>query len=151
MTDDLYERDILAWSEHQAELLRRLGRGERVNDVDWANLVEEIEDVGRSQLQSVESFLTLILVHLLKLHAWPNSDACGHWREEIVGFQIGANRRFTPSMRQRLDIDQFYGDALRQVRAGEPGISLPAEHPFALDDLLTQDLDVLLNRLPPPA
>ena len=40
MTDDLYERDILAWSEHQAELLRRLGRGEQVNDVDWANLAE---------------------------------------------------------------------------------------------------------------
>ena len=46
------------WAEQQAELLRRLGRGERVNDVDWENLAAEIEDVGRSQLQSVESFVS---------------------------------------------------------------------------------------------
>jgi hypothetical protein len=35
---DLYEADILMWSEHQAELLRRMAAGERVNDqVDWTN------------------------------------------------------------------------------------------------------------------
>ncbi|MEA2741530.1 MAG: hypothetical protein QOH05_4837, partial [Acetobacteraceae bacterium] len=70
MPDSLYERDVLAWSQHQADLLRRLGRGERVNDVDWTHLAEEIEDVGLSELHSVESFLTLILVHLLKVHIW---------------------------------------------------------------------------------
>jgi Domain of unknown function DUF29 len=50
MPDDLYDRDVLAWSQHQAELLRRTGRGERVNHVDWENVAEEIEDVGRSEL-----------------------------------------------------------------------------------------------------
>jgi hypothetical protein len=34
MPDDLYQRDILTWSEHQAGLLRRFARGERVNDLD---------------------------------------------------------------------------------------------------------------------
>jgi hypothetical protein len=80
MPDGLYEHDILAWSEHQAELLRRLGRGERVNDVDWTNLAGEIEAVGRSEWHSAESFLTLIVLHLLKLHAWPDSEACNRWR-----------------------------------------------------------------------
>jgi hypothetical protein len=50
MPDGLYERDILFWSQNQAELLRRLARGERVNDVDWEHVVEEIEDVGLSEL-----------------------------------------------------------------------------------------------------
>ncbi len=27
MPDGLYERDILVWSQHQADLLRRLGAG----------------------------------------------------------------------------------------------------------------------------
>ena len=37
MPDGLYDRDALAWAEQQAELLRRLAAGERVNDaVDWA-------------------------------------------------------------------------------------------------------------------
>ena len=48
MPSDLYERDILSWSEHQADLLRRLARGERVNDVDWEHVVEEIEEHGNS-------------------------------------------------------------------------------------------------------
>ena len=42
--------DILLWSERQAELLRRRAAGELVNDaeLDWPNIAEEIEDVGRS-------------------------------------------------------------------------------------------------------
>ena len=55
---DLYDTDILIWSERQGELLRRLARGERVNDqVDWENVVEEVESVGRDQLHAVESLL----------------------------------------------------------------------------------------------
>jgi hypothetical protein len=48
MPDGLYELDILAWSQHHADLLRRLGRGERVNDGDWTNLADEIEALSRS-------------------------------------------------------------------------------------------------------
>ena len=90
MPDGLYEHDVLAWSQHQADLLRRLGRGERVNDVDWTNVAEEIESVGLSELHSVESYLNLVIVHLLKLQAWPDSTAADHWHTEIVVFQRNA-------------------------------------------------------------
>ena len=52
-----YDSDILIWSERQADLLRRRAAGELVNDaaLDWPNIAEEIEDVGRSQLNAVES------------------------------------------------------------------------------------------------
>ena len=149
--DGLYERDILAWSQHQADLLRRPGRGQRANDVDWTHVADEIEAVGRCELHAVESFLTSIAVRVLKLHAWSDCKTCGHRREEIVGFQIDANRRFTPSTRQRLKVEPLESDALRQVRAGAAGMRFPADNPFTLDDLLTGDGDVLLNRLPPPA
>jgi hypothetical protein len=75
MPDDLYDRDALAWSERQAALLRRVARGERVNDVDWDHVVEEIEDVGISELNAVQSYLDQILVQLLKLHGWPELDS----------------------------------------------------------------------------
>lgn len=96
MPDDIYECDILAWSQRQADLLRRLGRGERVNEVNWASIAEEIEDVGLSELHAVESFLNLLLLHLLKLHTSPNSQACAHWHSEIVAFRNNAKRGFTP-------------------------------------------------------
>ena len=51
---DLYDTDVLAWSRQQSELLRRLAAGERVNDkVDWPNVIEEIDSVGRSELRAV--------------------------------------------------------------------------------------------------
>ena len=140
MPDDLYERDVLAWSEHQAELLRRVARGERVNEVDWNHVVEEIEDVGLSELHAVESYLEQLLTHLLKLSGWPELSAGHHWRGEIVTFQAGAVRRFAPSMRQRIDLDDLYGTAVRRVEplryGGHAAAALPADCPVTLDQLL---------------
>ena len=142
MPNDLYDRDILAWSEREAALLRRLARGERVNDVDWAHLVEEIEDVGLSELNAVRSHLELLLLHLLKLRLWPDDPSVRHWRAEVVAFQRNAARRFAPSMRQRIDLDGLYRDAADRLQAGrmqdEPALRLPETCPFGLDALLTE-------------
>ena len=152
MPDGLYERDVLAWSQHQADLLRRLGRGERVNDVDWMQIAEEIEDLGVSELHSVESFLNLMMVHLLKIQAWPDNTAIDHWYAEIAAFQRNAQRRFTPSMRQRIDLQALYGDALYQLRALDRRSKVPrpwpATNPFSLDQLLSEDADALMQSLP---
>lgn len=78
MPDDLYDRDVLAWSEHQADLLRRLARGERVNDLDWEHVVEEIEDAGLCELHAAQSYLHQMLVQLLKPQGWPESPSVGH-------------------------------------------------------------------------
>jgi hypothetical protein len=147
MPDDLHDRDILAWSERQAALLRRVARGERVNDVDWDHVVEEIEDVGRSQLNDVHSFLRQMLVHLLKLRGWPDLDSEQHWRAEIVAFQSNAADRFAPSMRQRIDLANIYDRALRQIAltrsGGEPGRKPPATCAVTLDQLLTAQVEDL--------
>ena len=141
MADNLYDVDALAWSERQAALLRRVARGERVNDVDWDHVVEEIEDVGLSELHAVQSYLEQLLVHLLKLRGWPDLGACHHWRGEIVAFQAGAVRRFAPSMRQRIGLDGLYGIAVRQTELPRYGghkapAPLPA-CPVTLDQLLS--------------
>ena len=154
MPDDLYDRDILIWSEQQAELLRRLAVGERVNDaVDWTNLIEEVESVGRSELHVCESLLAHALVHLLKLRAWPSSQAAAHWRGEVLGFLTNARRSYTPSMRQRIDLAELYADGLFEMQArtddaGQP-LPLPQTCPFTLDDLLPgrPDVATLVARL----
>jgi Domain of unknown function DUF29 len=140
MSDDLYDRDVLAWSEHQAALLRRVARGERLNDVDWDHVVEEIEDVGLSELNAVHSYLRQILVHLLKLHGWPELSSDAHWRGEIVAFQSDAVRRFAPSMRQRIDLEKIYDRAVQQIEVtrygGKSALTPPAKCPVTLDQLL---------------
>jgi hypothetical protein len=55
---DLYEADIVLWSEHQAELLRQHAATARENDaIDWPNIIAEIESVGNEQRFKVESLL----------------------------------------------------------------------------------------------
>jgi hypothetical protein len=151
MPDDLYDRDVLAWSEHQADLLRRLARGERVNDVDWEHVVEEIEDVGLSELHAVQSLLNQMLVRLLKLGGWPESQSANHWRVELVAFQKDAARRFAPSMTQRIDLLRLYADALEQLGGieydGNAPLPWPADCPFTLDQLLRGKRSALEEQL----
>ena len=139
MPDGLYERDILIWSEQQADLLRRLAAGERVNAaVDWANLIDEVESLGRSELNACESLLVQALVHLLKLQVHPGHDAARHWRSEAVAFLSTARRRFTPSMQGRINLPELYGDAVEALVAAYPerAGSVCDDCPFTLDELL---------------
>jgi len=152
MPDGLYERDTLAWSVHQAALLRRLAAGERLNEaVDWPHIIEEVESVGRSELRACESLLRQALLHLLKMQAWPGSRSARHWRAEARGFLFEAARAFSPSMRQRIDVAGLYRSARQQVLddhddAGPPAV-LPDHCAVTLDGLLAGDVDDLSARL----
>ncbi len=144
---NLYEYDALAWAEQQAALLRRLAAGERLNKaVDWLNVIEEVRDVGLSELRACGSLLVQALTHLLKLHARPDDQAAAHWRGEVATFLAGARRNFTPSMRQRLDLEELYADARYGLKAGEENTDttppLPEACPFTLDELLSGRPDV---------
>lgn len=115
MASDLYDRDIATWSEQQADLLRRLARGERVNGVDWENVAEEIESVGRSEVKGVASQLRMALVHGLKLAHWPTHPACDAWRSEIGNFLGQARDSYEPAMAQRIDPPLLFAKAMREV------------------------------------
>lgn len=147
----LYDEDILLWSEQQAAAVRRLGERPSLvpNDLDIENVAEEIESVGRSELAAVQSYLRLILLHLLKIVAEPDSQAVPHWRGEIAGFHAGMRDRYSPSMRQRIDLDAVWRSAREQslLSYGEAQnerlAAIPEACPFALDDLLAERLDSL--------
>jgi hypothetical protein len=147
MPDSLYDTDILIWSERQADLLRRLASGERLNEtIDWENVIEEVQEVGLSQLSSCRSLLRQALIHLLKLHLAPRSRSASHWRGEIDTFLTDARDRFASSMRCRIDLAALYAQALSRLQAeaqGKRDPRLPGTCPFALDDLLTDPPDVM--------
>jgi hypothetical protein len=88
----------------------------------------------------------------LKLRGWPELDAEQHWRAEIVAFQTGLERRFAPSMRQRIDLAKLYSRAVRQIEllrhGGKPAPASPPDCPVTLDQLLTasvQDLEATVS------
>lgn len=140
---DLYEDDVLLWSERQADLLRRHAAVARSNDaIDWPNVIEEIEDVGRSELRSCRSLLRQALRHMLKAEAWPLSRDAPNWRADAVDFRRQARDAFTPSMRQRIDVAALYADALAALPETMDGVAplpVPEMCPVTLDELLAGD------------
>jgi hypothetical protein len=139
---ELYDTDVLEWSQHQARLLRQHAAGEAGNEApDWANIIEEIESVGNEQLHAVESNLVLALTHDLKCEAWPLTPYVPHWRAEARAFRRNARRRFVNSMRSKLDLAELYSDALAGMPDtidGQPPLPVPEACPVTLDELLSE-------------
>lgn len=59
--------DYYGWTQETAEKLRQ----GRLNEVNIAVLIEEIEDMGKSERRELESQLTVLLMHLLKWQYQP--------------------------------------------------------------------------------
>jgi Domain of unknown function DUF29 len=80
----LYEKDFVRWTEQQSRALRAAA-GIRANlPLDWENLAEEIESLGRSQRRELRSRIALILEHLLKLEHSRATDQRRGWMETIA-------------------------------------------------------------------
>ncbi len=141
---DLYDTDIVTWSERQADLLRRMAKGERVNDqVDWENVIEEIESVGNSERDTVVSLLTNVIDHKLRLIGWPEDAAARHWEAEVRAWLARVARRHRASMHiedEMADMFQTAGLdlAVHMVDAGPPAVALPTACPWTLDELLAE-------------
>ncbi len=137
---DLYDQDVFEWSEHQARLLRQHAAGERLNESpDWPNIIEEIEAVGQSQVDAIESLLFQAFLHDLKALAWPSARDVPSWRGDARGFRAQARRKYRPSMRRKLDVNSLYRDALPALPDeldGQKPQTVPQTCPVTLDELI---------------
>lgn len=138
---DLYDTDILLWSEEQAAKLRRLAASDRSNTdrLDWPNIIEEIEDVGRNTIRPCRSHVVQALLHDLKADAWPNASYVPHWRAEARAQRDQARDEYTLSMRQRMDMAELYRRALNAMpdtMDGNPPLPVPPDCPITLEELL---------------
>jgi len=132
-----YEADFHAWTREQAEQLRAL----RPDNIDWANLAEEIEDLGKSQRQKIESNMAIILLHLLKLAYQPAAAKAG-WRSSVIEHRrrIARSLRDSPSLRRypATVLPEEYAGA-RAMAADEMGLpehAFPKTCPFTIEQVL---------------
>jgi hypothetical protein len=136
----LYDEDFYAWTQEQAELLRRERPGD--NRLDTELIAEEIEDLGKSELHACQSLCEHIIEHLLKLEYSGLDAPARHWRREIVEWRLQLVRKLTRSLLAKMDLDERYSYALRLLRAFEddmPGLMsrVPAECPYSFDQILS--------------
>jgi hypothetical protein len=82
-TDTLYESDFMLWAERQGEELRRAAREGSNLPLDWENLAEEIESLGKRDRRSLYNRVYQILRHLLKLKFSTAEEPRRGWQGEV--------------------------------------------------------------------
>jgi hypothetical protein len=128
-----YERDVLAWADQQAALLR----AGRLDRLDLLHIADEIEDVGKSEKRELRSRMAVLLAHLLKWQTQP--DYRGKSWERTIRAQRTAIRLHlddVPSLkavlRDRRWMSGVWADAVSQA-AQETGLeSFSEECPWDL-------------------
>src|SRR4051794_8565468 len=92
-----YEADTVAWAEQQADALRRRAS----NEIDWDNLAEEIESLGRSERRELNSRVVNVLEHLMRLAASPAPEPRRGWADTVARErrEIAALLADSPSLR----------------------------------------------------
>jgi len=112
--------------------------------VDWANLIEDIEDMSRREQKSLKNNLVVILLHLLK---WQYQPECrsGSWRGNIREHRrrVNDDLKDSPSLVPYLQdvFAECYTNACEQA-ADETGLPLetfPLNCPYTSEQSLNPD------------
>ena len=136
-TSDPYKMDAHAWAFEQA---RRLRAGE---PIDVENIAEELEGLGRDWESTLESHLTVLLLHMLKRDFQPGRHTRS-WDLTIKEQRRQVNRTLTkmPSLRRLLaeTIADMYPIAVLQASRETRKLEsdFPSKCPYSEDEILTE-------------
>jgi len=112
----LYEKDFYGWTQEQTKFIRS---GE-FSLLDYENILEEIEAMGRAERRSLRSRLSVLLMHLLK---WQYQPALRRksWKATISHQRTAINSLLedSPGLKNTLHdrIASAWKDALKDVEA----------------------------------
>ena len=134
-----YDEDFYAWTQLQASLLRE----KKASNLDYANLAEEIESLGRSERKEVRSYLEGLILHLLTWRYQSAYRQASHsWRDSIEEnrARIPDCLDDSPSLRPQLPdlLRQCYPHARRGAARETrlPLATFPETCPWTVDQLL---------------
>lgn len=137
MNKTSYDSDFVGWTCQQANLVKN----RNFEELDMTNLIEEIESMGRSQADKLESHLKILMLHLLKIKYQPDKHTRS-WDLSIKSSSHSAKKTLkkNPSLKSKLDeiISDAYYDA-RLEAADQTGLDeklFPVDCFFTIKELL---------------
>jgi hypothetical protein len=138
----LYAEDFYLWTQQQAALLRT-GKWQ---ELDYENLAEEIESVGRSEKRELGNRLAVLLTHLLKWQYQPERRLARHSWEDTLWEQrrqLVALLQDSPSLRHEVAprLAQPYSAARRKARRDIqlPDATFPAMCLWSVERVLNEE------------
>ncbi|MFZ1827705.1 MAG: DUF29 domain-containing protein [Candidatus Competibacteraceae bacterium] len=136
MTTATYETDFYLWTQQQADLLRQGA----LSAVDVDHLAEEIDDMGRSQKNALQSYLFNVIMHLLKWQYQPERRGTS-WQQSIDNGRNSIERLLenNPSLVRQLPIlvEAEYHRSHRQAsrETALPVTTFPEQCPFTVEQI----------------
>lgn len=142
----LYDTDWYAWTQEQASALRRMAETRVNSELDLEHLAEEVELLGGSEINALESALARVIEHLLKLEHSPAEGPRRKWRLSVVEHRNRAKRSIRNSGTLRRQLPDLLPNAWNDARElaveslkaydGVPADGIPAECPYSLDQII---------------
>jgi hypothetical protein len=140
LRSSLYEKDYVAWIEQQLALLR----AGRTDDLDLGNLIEELEDMGRSEWRELENRLEALLAHMLK-RDHQSGKRSRSWDRTIDEQRRRLERllKRSPSLGPHLaaTLAEVYPYAIRKAvrETRMSASSFPAKLPYSVEQVLREE------------
>jgi hypothetical protein len=135
----LYESDFLLWTQDTIAKLK----ARDFDHVDFENLIEEVEALGRSEKKELASRLETLLAHLLKRIYIDMPQEFNGWERTIreQRRRLTQALRKTPSLKSVWDelLDDAWELALDTVRDDYPQYQFPDTWQFG------RDIDTMLT------
>ncbi len=137
---NLYDQDYCLWLETMTKLLQK----GQLNEINFEDIIEELEGMSRREKEALFSNLQVILMHLLKYRYQP-SKRSNSWRSSIREHRKRVKRAFrnSPSLKPYFTeiFAECYQDA-RELAADETGLPIetfPEQCPFTKEEILNTD------------
>ena len=107
----MYERQHQNWLDRQVRLIK----SGQVNEIDFENIAQELEDMGNEAEAAVTSFMRQIMIHLCKLEFVKDQMPASHWRAEVANFRAELDDRIVNRFTNEDKINQIYEKAWKKV------------------------------------
>ena len=151
MLTTLYDGDFNCWIEQTIQQLK----DRQFEALDIEHLIEELEDLGKSEKRALESNLMVLLAHLLKLKIQCEvpDTMTGSWYDSVNEHRqrVQKSLQDLPSLKSHLAtaISSAYPDArrlaIKQSKKAKFGVRLSLESdypnacPFSVEQILDDD------------
>jgi Domain of unknown function DUF29 len=132
----LYETDFHAWALEMAQLIKT----KQFDKIDVEHLSEEVESMGASERNALESRLIELMQHLLKWQFQPERKGRS-WKLSIDKQRIGIDKvlKQNPSLKhqyqQRVDECYVYAKRYAAAETKLPISTFPETCPYSVEQL----------------
>ena len=137
-TKELYERDYDLWLKKAIAAIKN----QDYNNLDWDNLLIEIEEVGKSQQRALKSYTKRLIEHILKIEYWESEKERNiqYWQIEVANFreEIKEILQDSPSLKNYLS--QNYADWFEQsIAKMQKVFSIPEDEIISIETILNEE------------